>query len=71
MAKNIRYWLSILVVALVILFTLQNVASVEIQFLFWTLALPRAALFFIIFGAGILVGMLFAHASRKPVDDPR
>ncbi len=69
--KNIRHWLSIAVVGLVILFTLQNFATVEVSFLFWSLSLPRALLLFVIFGAGILVGLLMARAQRKQYDDPR
>ncbi len=49
------------VLGVVVLFTIQNVAVVEVSFLFWTLKLPRAILLFVIFAAGALVGWIFSR----------
>ena len=69
--KNFRLWLGIVVASFVILFTLQNIATVEVSFLVWTMAMPRALLLFLLFGAGILVGLLMARMPRRRGDDPR
>ncbi|MEX2617056.1 MAG: LapA family protein [Alphaproteobacteria bacterium] len=69
--KNFRYWLVIVVAGIVILFTLQNTATVEVNFLLWTLSLPGALLLFVLFGAGILVGLLMARVQHRRHDDPR
>lgn len=45
-------------VGVIILFTVQNTEVVELQFLFWKLAMSRALLLFIILGIGIAVGWL-------------
>ena len=42
--------------ALVFAFALQNVAVVEVQFLFWGLALPRSLLIFVVLVIGIVMG---------------
>ena len=41
-----------------VLFTIQNLVMVEIQFLFWSFSLPRAVLLVVIFAIGFLTGWL-------------
>lgn len=43
---------------LMILFGIQNVAVVEIQFLIWSFSLARSLLLFLVLGLGILLGWL-------------
>lgn len=43
---------------LVVIFTLQNAESVQIQFLFWSMDLSLAILIFILFFLGVIVGVL-------------
>jgi uncharacterized integral membrane protein len=45
---------------LTLLFIVQNLAIVEVQFLFWSFALPRVVLLSIIFAVGILTGWLLS-----------
>jgi uncharacterized integral membrane protein len=45
-------------IGLVTLFSVQNASTVEIQFLFWKLSLPRALLVMVILGSGILIGLV-------------
>ena len=54
-------------VTLVILFVLQNMAVVEIDFLFWTFAVSRALILFAVLLTGIAIGWLgcFQFAKRK------
>ncbi len=61
MAKDIRFWFGIALLGLAVLFTLQNVAVVEVSFLFWTITLPRAILLFVIFAAGAIFGWVFGR----------
>jgi len=49
---------------LVALFILQNVAIVEIQFLFWSTQMSRSLLMFVVFAIGIIFGW-FLHSHFK------
>ena len=43
---------------LVVLFVIQNLAVVEIQFFFWSFSIARSLLLFLVLGIGILLGWL-------------
>lgn len=58
MSRNVHLWVTIGIVGLLVLFILQNVVTVELTFLFWTISLPRAILLAIVFGIGVLVGWI-------------
>ncbi len=45
-----------------VLFILQNVAAVEIQFLFWSMQMSRALLMFLILTIGIVIGWFLLEA---------
>lgn len=47
---------TLLLTGLVAIFIVQNVAAVEVSFLFWSLSLSRALLIFFIFIIGFLSG---------------
>ncbi|MDB2414869.1 LapA family protein [Rickettsiales bacterium] len=49
----------------VVLFTIQNVAVVEIQFLLWGFSIPRALLIFAVLSIGIIIGWLTKAAFHK------
>ena len=49
---------------LVVLFIVQNVAVVEIQFLFWSTQMPRSLMMFLLLAIGILIGS-FLHSHLK------
>lgn len=69
MSKDIRVWVTIGIIGLLALFTLQNVVTVEVTFLFWTITLPRAILLFLVFATGVLVGWILKSAhgnSQQP-----
>jgi len=56
----------IALIVLVILFIVQNVAVVEITFLFWSLQMSRALLIFFLLAIGMLIGwLLHAHFKGK------
>lgn len=51
---------------LLLLFILQNFAIVEIQFLLWSVSIPRSLLIFIIFSCGLILGWsLHSYARHR------
>ena len=58
---NAKLIVALALLTLVALFIIQNVAVVEIQFLFWSMQMSRALLMFLVLAAGILIGW-FLHA---------
>lgn len=50
----------VVVTAAATIFFVQNLATTEVSFLIWSLAAPRALVFFIVFALGWLAGFL-AH----------
>ncbi len=61
---NAKLLLVLVLLGAVVLFIIQNVAVVEIQFLFWSMQLSRSLLMFLVLAAGILIGW-FMHAWLK------
>jgi len=56
---SIKSIISLSLIIAVLIFTIQNVAAVEIQFLLWSFSIPRALLIAILLGIGFIIGMLF------------
>ncbi len=60
---------SLVLTGLVALFVSQNVAIVEIRFMFWQVSMSRSLLIFFLLAIGIMVGWLmhslFVHRSNK------
>jgi putative membrane protein len=56
---TIKSIISLTLIIAVLIFAIQNVAEVEIQFLLWSYSLPRALLIAILLGTGFIIGMLF------------
>ncbi len=59
---NYRLLFVIALIALVVLFTVQNVVVVEIRFLIWSLEVSQALLIFLLLAIGIIIGWFF-HGS--------
>ena len=51
--------ISLLLIISVLIFSLQNIAAVEIQFLLWSFSVPRALMVAILLGIGFIIGLLF------------
>lgn len=69
---HLKLLLSLIFAGIVIVFVIQNVAVVEIRFLFWTFAMSKALLVFCVSAIGIVIGwMLCSWFSfrRKPMSD--
>jgi putative membrane protein len=56
---SIKKIISLLLIIAVLIFSIQNIAAVEIQFLLWSFSIPRALLIVILLGIGLIIGMLF------------
>jgi len=53
-----------LIAIIAAIFIIQNLATVETGFLFWSFRAPRAVLLVVTFGAGVLVGLLLGRFPR-------
>ena len=56
-------------IALGAIFIVQNVETVELSFLFWTISMSRALMFVFLLIIGIFIGwLLHGHMARKKQD---
>lgn len=60
-SMNYKKILIILLAGLAFLFIIQNMAVVEIQFLFWSVALSRSLVILLLLAVGIAIGW-FLHS---------
>lgn len=61
----IRAVIFICLIALVFLFVLQNTQTVEVQFLFGSIAISRALILFITLAIGLIGGYLLSYPIRR------
>lgn len=61
---NTRIAIGLAVAVLSMLFIVQNIAVVEVKFLFWSIEMSRALLMVILLVAGIVIGWLLAGFFR-------
>jgi len=57
---TLKLILMLLLAGLSIIFIVQNVAMVEIQFLLWSVKVPRSLLMFLLLAIGLIIGW-FLH----------
>ena len=57
---NYKMLLILVLSGLAVLSIIQNVAVVEIQFLFWATQMPRSLLMFLLLAIGVIIGW-FLH----------
>ncbi len=57
--------------AVVLIFVMQNLTIVEIDFLFWSMRVPRALLIFLVFVIGGAVGFLIDQSTTQSSDHER
>ena len=65
MKKNIKVYAGLGLLILVVLFTLQNMETVPISFLFWEFRISRALMILMIFVVGVLVGISSNYLKRR------
>lgn len=62
---NLKLILILSLIALGALFIVQNVETVELSFLFWTISMSRALMFVFLLIIGVVIGwLLHGHMSR-------
>ena len=62
---NAKIILGIILAGMTAVFLIQNAASVDMTFLFWTLSMSRALLMFLILSLGFILGWLLHGSFRK------
>ncbi|MEJ2165450.1 MAG: LapA family protein [Desulfobacterales bacterium] len=60
-----RNTLFIILIAVVLIFVLQNTQVVEFHFLLWSFAVSRALMLFATLGVGIIAGWLLGFPKRR------
>lgn len=72
MSANFRPILLIILIGIGVVFAIQNVADVEVQFLLWSIALPRAILILAVLALGMLIGWILhgVHVRRRQEPSP-
>lgn len=71
MPANLKHVVLIVLVAIGVIFAFQNVAKVEVQFLLWSVTLPRAILILAVLALGVLIGwILQGIRGRKARREP-
>jgi putative membrane protein len=65
---NLKMLFILILAGLAVLFIIQNVAIVEIQFLFWAIQMPRSLLIFLLLAIGVIIGW-FLHFYIKHRED--
>ncbi len=63
--SKLKLTLSLLLIGLVMLFTLQNTAVVQVHFLLWTLSMSQVLLIFGLLVIGMALGWLIGSLSRR------
>lgn len=64
--QNLKSIATLLLIIAVLIFAIQNIAAVEIQFLFWSYSIPRALMIVVLLGIGFVIGLLvFSLISRR------
>ncbi len=62
---KVRLTVTMVLLALVVLFTLQNIEAVTITFLLWQFSLPRALLLFLVLVTGVVVGWVLHSIAER------
>lgn len=59
---------SLILVALAAIFTIQNATSVDVKFLIWSLSIPRVLLVVALLAVGFILGITVSSISRLKGD---
>jgi len=65
---NFKLIIILILAGLAVLFIIQNVALVEIQFLFWSIKMSRSLLMFLLLAIGMVMGWFlygYVHIRKK------
>ncbi len=62
---KIRIYGALLILAFVVVVVIQNVGTIEVNLLFYTLSMPKATLLGVSLFLGIILGIVFATFRRR------
>ena len=62
---NFKNILSLIFIALIVIFSIQNAEATDVNFLFWNLSISRVLVILGSFSIGILVGVLMSIKFKK------
>jgi putative membrane protein len=68
---NLKMLFILILAGLAVLFIIQNVAIVEIQFLFWAIQMPRSLLIFLLLAIGVIIGWFLHFYIKHREDEPQ
>ena len=51
-------------------FFVQNLATIEVAFLTWSISAPRAFIFLLVFGTGLIAGYLLSALRPRRQEEP-
>ena len=57
--QSIKSIFSLLLIIAVLIFAVQNIETVKIQFLVWSVVLPNALMILLLLSVGFMLGVLF------------
>jgi uncharacterized integral membrane protein len=60
-SRQIKAGIVLVLLCMILIFALQNSASVTVVFLLWEMALPRVLIFFVFFVVGFLTGLAISN----------
>ncbi len=63
--SNLKLTVGLLLAAIIVFFTLQNVEIVELRLLLWKLSMPRALMIFSVLVVGIVLGWILSELKRQ------
>ena len=72
---NVKMYITLFLLLLIVIFTVQNATAVTVNFLFWKLEISRALLLFFVLITGVIIGWVsrshLQHKKhRKPANNP-
>jgi len=63
---NVKAYIGLTLLLLVVIFIVQNAAVIDIQLLFWKISMSRSLMIFFVLAIGIVIGWITAgHFHRK------
>ena len=61
----VKHIITLILIALVVVFVIQNIQTVEVRFLVWTVSMSRALMILLTLLIGIVVGWLVGRPKNK------
>ena len=69
---NIRAYIGLTLLLLVVIFIVQNATVVDIQILFWKISMSRSLMIFFVLAIGVVIGWITTvHFHKKPEQTPK